>query len=59
MENHANYIICVWKIEKSLVEKKTEKKTETEVGDSELITGHFNIILIFDCNNWDFYIAHE
>lgn len=24
--------------------------------DSELITGHVNVILIFDCNNWDLYV---
>lgn len=24
--------------------------------DSKLITGHANVILIFDCINWDFYV---
>lgn len=37
-------------------EKMREKERESEkkkLCDSELITGHVNVILIFDCNNWD------
>lgn len=34
-------------------ERKREREGKKKLCDSELITGHVNVILIFDCNNWD------
>lgn len=52
-KSYITYTHTQAQVKRNALRKRERESTEKSVCDSELITGHVNVILIFDCNNWD------